>query len=197
MSAQIQTIATEPLSHVKNTKDLLLSNYLADSRPWVVGYSGGKDSTLVLQLVYELINTLAPEQRKPVYVVASDTRVEAPNVETYLAQRITEISSHALANGLPIHAELAQPTLEQSFWLNLIGKGYPPPTRWFRWCTSKMKIKPVQTAIENVITQYGSVILLLGTRMGESSQRSQSMSKRELSSRKLNPHSEMPNALVL
>lgn len=183
--------------HVELTKELLLSNYLADNRPWVVAYSGGKDSTLVLQLVYELIYGLEPEQRKPIFVIASDTRVEAPNVETYLDQRITEISLHAAANGLPIHAELAQPTVEQSFWFNLIGKGYPPPTRWFRWCTSKMKIKPVQTAIENVIAEFGSVILLLGTRMSESSQRSQSMNKRELSSRKLNPHGEIANALVL
>ncbi|GAB6140386.1 hypothetical protein JCM14076_11150 [Methylosoma difficile] len=189
--------ASKQLSQVEISKELLLSNYLADNRPWVVAYSGGKDSTLVLQLVYELINSLSPEQRKPVYVLASDTRVEAPNVEDYLSRRITEISAHALANGLPIHAELAQPTMEQSFWVNLIGKGYPPPTRWFRWCTSKMKIKPMQTAIENVIKQYGSVILLLGTRMGESIQRSQTMSKRELSSRKLNPHTEMANALVM
>lgn len=197
MSAKPQSIVIQQLSHVEITKDLLLRNYLADNRPWVVAYSGGKDSTLVLQLVYELIDSLTQDQHKPIFVIASDTRVEAPNVENYLAQRIAEISSHALAKGLPIHAALAQPTLEQSFWVNLIGKGYPPPTRWFRWCTSKMKIKPVQSAIENVITEYGSVILLLGTRTEESSQRSKTMGKRELSSRKLNPHSEMPNALVL
>jgi DNA sulfur modification protein DndC len=184
-------------SHVEITKKLMLENYLADKRPWIVAYSGGKDSTLVLQLVFELFYSLKEKQRKPVFVIASDTRVEAPNVETYLEQRITEIKRYAKANNLPIFAELAQPSVEQSFWFNLIGKGYPPPTRWFRWCTSKMKIKPVQTAIENVIAEFGSVILLLGTRMSESSQRSQSMSKRELSSRKLNPHSEIANALVL
>lgn len=189
--------SSKQASHVDLTKDLLSSNFLADNRPWVVAYSGGKDSTLVLQLVYELIYSLDVAQRKPVFVIASDTRVEAPNVESYLDQRIKEISLHAQANDLPIHAELAQPTTEQSFWFNLIGKGYPPPTRWFRWCTSKMKIKPVQTAIENVIAEFGSVILLLGTRTSESSQRSYTMGKRELSSRKLNPHHEIANALVL
>lgn len=197
MAQFTHSITESQSSHVELTKDLLLSNYLADNRPWVVAYSGGKDSTLVLQLVYELIYSLEREQRKPVFVVASDTRVEAPNVESYLDQRIKEISLHAQANDLPIHAELAQPTVEQSFWFNLIGKGYPPPTRWFRWCTSKMKIKPVQTAIENVIAEFGSVILLLGSRSTESSQRSQSMGKRELSSRKLNAHGEIANALVL
>lgn len=197
MAQTAHSITDQQTSHVELSKELLLSNYLADNRPWVVAYSGGKDSTLVLQLVYELIYSLEKEQRKPVFVIASDTRVEAPNVESYLDQRIKEISLHAAANDLPIHAELAQPTVEQSFWFNLIGKGYPPPTRWFRWCTSKMKIKPVQTAIENVIAEFGSVILLLGTRASERSQRSYTMGKRELSSRKLNPHHEIANALVL
>lgn len=197
MSQVAVSVIEEQRTHVEVTKELLLRNYLADNRPWVVAYSGGKDSTLVLQLVYELTCSLDKERRKPVFVITSDTRVEAPNVESYLEQRIKEIREHAAANELPIHAELAQPTNEQSFWFNLIGKGYPPPTRWFRWCTSKMKIKPVQTAIENVIAEYGSVILLLGSRSTESSQRSHSMGKRELSSRKLNAHGEIPNALVL
>jgi len=197
MSQKALSIFGEQSSYIETTKELLLKNYLADSRPWVVAYSGGKDSTLVLQLVYELLYSLAPEERKPVYVIASDTRVEAPNVERYLEQKMAEISTHAVANDLPVSAELVQPSVEQSFWFNIIGKGYPPPTRWFRWCTSKMKIKPMQVAIENIITEYGSVILLLGTRLSESSQRASSMNKRELSSRKLNPHHEIANALVL
>lgn len=197
MSQNAFLMPGQPLSYIEVTRELLLKNYFADNRPWVVAYSGGKDSTLVLQLVYELLYSLPIEQRKPVFVIASDTRVEAPNVENYLEQRMAEISIHAQANDLPITAELVQPTVEQSFWFNVIGKGYPPPTRWFRWCTSKMKIQPMQVAIENIISEYGSVILLLGTRMSESTQRASSMNKRELSSRKLNPHHEIANALVL
>ena len=48
--------------------------YLSDSRPWVIGYSGGKDSTCALQLVWTALLGLPPEQRlKPVYVITSAT----------------------------------------------------------------------------------------------------------------------------
>jgi DNA sulfur modification protein DndC len=125
--------------HVKETRDSLRRHYFADQRAWVVAYSGGKDSTLVLQLVYDLILELGSSAKKPIFIVASDTRVEAPNVEEYLADRLSRVASHARANGLPVYVHRVQPTPEQSFWGNLIGKGYPSPTRWFRWCTTKMK----------------------------------------------------------
>jgi len=190
--------ATElPDQHISLSRSLLKSNFLADSRPWVVAYSGGKDSTLVLQLVYEMLLTLEPEKRKPVYVIASDTRVEAPTIEDYLAKRMTMLQQHAQQSGLQLHTMLVKPETEQGFWFNLIGKGYPPPTRWFRWCTSRMKIKPVKAVIDRIVEQHGSVILLLGTRRDESSSRGQRMNARELSSRQLNPHHEIPNALVL
>lgn len=201
MNTNLALSTTSPLeqteSHIEYSRALLKSNFLADSRPWVVAYSGGKDSTLVLQLVYELLLSLDSTQRKPVYIVSSDTRVEAPNIESYLEESIAAINRHAATSDLPIHAELIQPDVDQGFWGNLIGKGYPPPTRWFRWCTSKMKIKPIKSAIEDVIRKHGSVILLLGTRTDESISRGQSMNARELSSRMLNPHHEIPNALVL
>jgi DNA sulfur modification protein DndC len=77
---------------VVETQESLRAHYFADQRPWVVAYSGGKDSTLVLQLVYELLVELGPTARKPIFVVASDTRVEAPNVEEYLADRLSHVS---------------------------------------------------------------------------------------------------------
>ncbi len=161
MNTNLALSTTSPLeqteSHIEYSRTLLKSNFLADSRPWVVAYSGGKDSTLVLQLVYELLLSLDSTQHKPVYIVSSDTRVEAPNIESYLEGSIAAINKHATTSNLPIHAELIQPEVDQGFWGNLIGKGYPPPTRWFRWCTSKMKIKPVKSAIEDVIRKHGSV----------------------------------------
>jgi DNA sulfur modification protein DndC len=193
-----QPIASEmPEPHIQCSRQLLKANFLADARPWVVAYSGGKDSTLVLQLVYEMLLALTPEQVKPVYVIASDTRVEAPIIESYVEERLETLQRHALQNKLPLYPMLVKPNVEDGFWHNLIGKGYPPPTRWFRWCTSKMKIKPVKEVIETIVEKHGSVILLLGTRIDESSHRGQRMNARELSSRKLNPHDEIPNALVL
>lgn len=183
--------------HVQRSRSLLKTNFLADSRPWVVAYSGGKDSTLVLQLVYEMLLSLTPERVKPVYVIASDTRVEAPIIEAYVEERLETLRKHALQHGFPLRPMLVKPSVEDGFWFNLIGKGYPAPTRWFRWCTSKMKINPVKDVIQSIVKRHGSVILLLGTRIDESSGRGQRMNARELSSRKLNPHGEIPNALVL
>jgi len=163
----------------------------------VVAYSGGKDSTLVLQLVYELIRELGSKASKPIHVVASDTRVEAPNVEDYLADRLLRIESHAKANGLPVHLHRVRPVPDQGFWGNLIGKGYPSPTRWFRWCTTKMKIKPSRATIADIVREHGGVILLLGTRSDESRSRLQRMENRATNSRGLNPHDEIPDALVM
>ena len=123
----------------------------------------------MLQLVYELIRELGPEASKPIYVVASDTRVEAPNVEDYLADCLSRIKSHARANGLPVHVHRVQPAPEQGFWNNLIGKSYPSTTRWFRWCTAKMKINPSRAAIDAIVREHGGVVLLLGIRLDESS----------------------------
>ena len=114
--------SSEP-DHVVETREFLRKDYFADRRPWVVAYSGGKDSTLVLQLVYELIQELGSKASKPIHVVASDTRVEAPNIEHYLADRLSRIESHAKANGLPVRVHRVQPAPDQSFWGNLIGSG--------------------------------------------------------------------------
>lgn len=188
----------EPITLADQAVDQLAEDYLADGRPWVVAFSGGKDSTAVLQLVFEALLSLERTQlTKPVYVISSDTRVEAPNIVSYVKEVLESIEVFGKSSGLPVSCELVQPSLAESFWSKLIGKGYPPPTRWFRWCTTNMKIKPSRRAIEQITTQYGSVILLLGSRKAESSNRARAMGERVTNVRNLNPHHEIPNAYVL
>jgi len=174
-----------------------LQNFLADSRPWVVAYSGGKDSTLVLQLVIEMLCSLPATKLKPVHVISSDTGVEPPNIARYMHDSLQRIGEGARQRRLNVIPHLVQPGAENGFWGNLIGKGYPPPTRWFRWCTSKMKINPTRDVIERITKDAGSVLLLLGTRFDESTHRGQGMKARESNSRGLNPHHQIPDALVL
>lgn len=181
---------------IENTRQYLKNLFKNDKRAWVVAYSGGKDSTLVLQLVVELLHELDKSMYKPVYVLTTDTRVEAPNIKNYMIYSLKCISRHADEYSLPLETILVKPRPEESFWGNLIGKGYPSPTRWFRWCTSKMKIKPARRVIDKITKQYGSVILLLGTRKDESSSRKMRMEKRDYNEQKLNFHHEIPNALV-
>ena len=180
----------------EKTVELLRKQYLEDERPWVVAYSGGKDSTLVLQLVFELLLELGGKATKPVYVLSSDTQVEAPNVASYIKNALADIEKAARFRHLNLHTELVEPELNESFWSKLIGKGYPPPNRWFRWCTSSMKIKPSRRAVEKIAQEFGSVILLLGSRMDESSQRAKSIQSFSNNERGLNKHHEIPNALV-
>ena len=175
----------------------LQEQYLSDGRPWVVAYSGGKDSTLVLQLVIESLKALGSKASKPVYVISSDTRVEAPQIIEYVERVLAAVNEFARRERLAIRSEIVRPTVEQGFWTKLIGLGYPPPTRWFRWCTSNMKIKPSRAKIEEISQVHGSVILLLGSRRKESANRSRSMEARERNERGLNPHHEIPNAYVM
>ncbi len=191
--------ANSPLTNqqlVNEATHLLEELYFADSRPWVIAFSGGKDSTALLQLVFNMLRQLGKRAAKPVVVLSSDTQVEAPNVAAFVSMTIESIHQAALEQDLPLVTRLVKPLPAESFWGKLIGKGYPPPSRWFRWCTSNMKIKPSRRAIEEITLDHGSVILLLGTRITESSQRGRTMQARDINSRGLNPHHEIPNALV-
>ena len=67
--------------------------YLSDNRPWVVGYSGGKDSTCTLQMVWTALSALPAEQRKkPIYVISSDTLVETPVIVRYIDVTLARIA---------------------------------------------------------------------------------------------------------
>ena len=79
--------------------------------------------------------------------------------------------------GLPIAPHKLTPEVEDSFWVNLIGKGYPAPRKKFRWCTERLKIRPSNKFIRDVVRQNGEAILVLGTRKAESQRRAITMSE--------------------
>jgi DNA sulfur modification protein DndC len=117
--------------------------YLSDDRPWVIGYSGGKDSTTALQLAWHAIAGLAPEERqKPVYVIASDTLVETPVIVGHITSTLDRINRAAREKSMPFIAQTVVPQIQDTFWVNLIGRGYPAPNTKFRWCTDRLKIQP-------------------------------------------------------
>lgn len=73
------------------------------SDPWIVAYSGGKDSTLLLQLVWETLLAIpAEERRRQVYVMANDTLVESPVVIRHLKKSMKAIAEAASDADLPI-----------------------------------------------------------------------------------------------
>lgn len=179
--------------HYKEIQDV----YLSDNRPWVVGYSGGKDSTCALQLVWTALSLLAPALRqKPVYVISSDTLVETPVIVRYIDVTLERIRTAAHAQGLPFKTEKVQPTTDRSFWVNLIGRGYPAPTRRFRWCTERLKIEPADAFIKARVAEFGEVVVVLGVRTNESATRNQVMSLHRIKGSRLSRHSSLLNAYV-
>lgn len=185
--------------------DEILDQYLyADvtNRPWIVGFSGGKDSTALLTLVWLALKkvkdtTFAPFQlRRPVYVVCNDTLVENPIISHYVDNVLEQIEKSAREQDLPVFVRKTIPKLEDSFWVNVIGKGYPVPNTAFRWCTERMKIKPTARFITEQVDEFGEAIILIGTRKAESITRARSIKKHERHGERLTHHTLLQNTWV-
>lgn len=175
------------------------SLYLHDAVPWVIGYSGGKDSTAILQLVWWALARLEPAQRvKPIHVITTDTLVESPVVSAWVRASHARMVEAAARQGMPVVPHILTPEVDQTFWVNLIGRGYPAPRHKFRWCTERMKINPSNRFIREVVRKSGEAILVLGTRKAESSRRSAAMTRHEVGRvrDRLSPNSKLPNSLI-
>ncbi|MDE9432674.1 DNA phosphorothioation system sulfurtransferase DndC [Xenorhabdus bovienii] len=171
--------------------------YHSDKRPWVIGYSGGKDSSAVITLIYLALLGLPPEMRhKPIFVVSSDTLVETPVVVDLIKKTMLQIEAGAKRDGLPITQHSVIPKTHETFWVNLLGKGYPAPTRSFRWCTERMKINPVSDFIRDKVSQFDEVIVVLGSRSSESSSRAQVIAKHRIDGSRLARHTTLANAFI-
>lgn len=158
--------------------------YLSDSMPWVIGYSGGKDSTACLQLVWKAIASLPKDQcNKPIHVISTDTLVENPVIAAWVETSLQRINIAAQEQGLPIKAHRLTPSIENRFWVNLIGKGYPSPRPKFRWCTDRLKISASTRFIQELSENNGEAILVLGQRRGESQVRDKVMDQYKDSTR--------------
>lgn len=171
--------------------------YLDGDKPWIIGFSGGKDSTTVLQLVWNALLKLPESKRtKPIFVISSDTLVESPPIAKLITESHEKINRVAKEQNLPIEAIKLLPRLNDTFWVNLIGKGYPAPTRSFRWCTERLKIQTSDRFVLDNVSKFGEVILLLGVRKSESSSRAQSMNFYKIEGSILSKHSKFPNSYV-
>ncbi|GLR63736.1 hypothetical protein GCM10007878_11710 [Marinospirillum insulare] len=166
---------------IKSSIEHIKKLYLSDHIPWVIGYSGGKDSTAILQLIWYAVQELAAEGKchKDVHVISTDTLVENPIVSMWVEKSLNQMHHEAEKQGLPIKPHRLTPAVKDRFWVNLIGKGYPAPRPKFRWCTDRLKISPSNTFITNLVDKRGEAILVLGTRKAESSARAANMEKHE------------------
>ena len=173
--------------------------YTADHVPWVIGYSGGKDSTAALQLVWLALEKLPLKERtKSVYVICTDTLVENPIVSLWVSRSLEKMETNAEKRGLPLTAHKLTPVSSNTFWVNLIGRGYPAPRPKFRWCTERLKIMPSTNFIRSVVQEHGEAILVLGSRKAESATRARVMSRFEKKRvrDRMSPNGSLPNSFV-
>jgi DNA sulfur modification protein DndC len=189
-------------ARIENIIDEIVDQYTyADpsQRPWIIGFSGGKDSTVLLTLVWKALQKIRdtfphPYQlRRPVYVVCNDTMVENPIITEYVFEVLSTIEKAAKEQDLPIFIKITTPKLEDSFWVNVLGKGYPVPNNMFRFCTEKLKIKPTSQFILDQIDEMGEAIILIGTRLDESATRAKSIRKHQIKGKRLSKHPLNPN----
>lgn len=190
---------------IENIIDELVDQYTyADTseRPWIIGFSGGKDSTVLLTLVWRALQKIKKEMpypfqlRRHVYVVCNDTMVENPIITEYVDDVLSKIKKEARNQDLPIFVEKTIPKIEETFWVNVLGKGYPVPNNSFRWCTDKLKIRPTSSFITEQVDEKGEAIILIGARSAESANRARSIKKHEIKGKRLTKHPNHHNTLV-
>lgn len=178
-------------SSIKEIENEIIDQYLNDENPrsWIVGFSGGKDSTMLLQLVWLAIKSIPAELRtRKIYVVCNNTLVENPRILDYSEKVLNKIQQAASEQSMPVYVNRTTPKLEDTFWVNLIGKGYPTPNNLFRWCTERLKISPTTQFILDKISEEGEAIILLGTRSDESATRAKSIKKHAIAGQRLSKH---------
>lgn len=195
-SKQEVTITKDTINGLMNTIQNL---YLCDDIPWVIGYSGGKDSTATLQLVWLALAALPREQvNKTVHIINTDTMVESPVISKWVQTSLKRMDEAAVEQGLPFVTHRLTPAMDNTFWVNFLGRGYPFPRKKLRWCTDRLKIQPVNTFVREQIAEHGEIIMVIGTRKAESARRAKTMAYyekkrvREL----LSPNQAMVNELV-
>ena len=187
------------MDFVQNIIDEILDQYMfADpsKRPWIIGFSGGKDSTVMLQLVWKALEKTKHFHGfvgRDVYVVSNDTMIENPIIVEYLCGILDMIEQAAVEQDMPIHVVRTIPRLEDSLWVNMIGKGYPAPNNAFRWCTERLKIKPTARFITEQVDAFGEAIILIGTRYSESANRAKTMKSHSIKGKRLTKHPIQPN----
>ena len=187
---------------INNIIEEIIDQYLyADEskRPWIIGFSGGKDSTVMLQLVWKAVSQikqLTGIVQRDIYVVCNDTMVENPVITEYVFKVLDKIEKAAVDQDIPIRVIKTIPRLEDSFWVNLIGRGYPAPNNAFRWCTERLKIKPTSRFLLEQIDLFWEAVILIGTRKSESAQRAKSMKKHAIKGKRLSKHPTQPNTFM-
>jgi len=130
---------------------------------WAIAWSMGKDSTALLTLLVQLIETGQIMKPQSLTVLRADTRMELPPL--WIASEF--IIEKLKGKGIEVRTVMAD--MDDRFMTYILGRGVPPPSNTFRWCTGQIKIEPMEKALQDLYNETGEKILMLtGVRQGES-----------------------------
>lgn len=133
-------------------------------------------SLCVLNLVWLALSELPKDQlKKQVHIINTDTMVESPVISKWVQTSLKTMDDAAEEQGLPFVTHRLTPTIDNTFWVNFIGRGYPFPRKKLRWCTDRLKIQPVNNFVKEKIAEHGEIIMVIGTRKAESARRAKTM----------------------
>jgi DNA sulfur modification protein DndC len=164
-----------PLSNaIKNAIARIAEGYQRDSDPWIVGFSGGKDSSCLLKLLFHALRQVH-DYHKPITIVYCDTGVEIPLAVTLARRTLDQYRVEASHEGLPVSTRVLTPRIRDRFFVKVIGRGYPPPTDKFRWCTDRLRIQPITQLMAEA--SYASAVVLIGVRQDESATRAATLNQ--------------------
>lgn len=145
-----------------------LKEYGSRHKHWAAAWSWGKDSTALVTLVAQLINTGQIPAPESFTVLCADTRLELTPL--WLSAQV--IMKQLEERGIKVNVVTAP--IDDRFLVYILGRGVPPPSNTFRWCTGQIKIEPMEAALEQLLAEHDEKILMLtGVRQGESAIRDQ------------------------
>nr|WP_242032498.1 MULTISPECIES: phosphoadenosine phosphosulfate reductase family protein [unclassified Coleofasciculus] len=135
---------------------------------WAIAFSGGKDSSATVTLIAHLIETEQVPKPESLTVLYADTRQELPP----LYSSALGISEELRKRGFETRVVL--PELDHRYFVYILGRGVPPPSNTFRWCTPKLKVMSMERELEALRQERGEKFLMItGVRIGESAARDQ------------------------
>lgn len=145
---------------------LSIQIYAENHNHWAISFSGGKDSSATLAVVLYLIESGQVKRPQSLTVIYADTGLELPPLHHTAMQILTEVQRRGYGT------RIVRPKMDRRFFVYMFGRGVPPPSNWFRWCTGGLKIEPMMSALREQRDAIGEKFLsMIGVRLGESAVR--------------------------
>lgn len=147
---------------IEKTVESLLA-FGGSHKHWAIAFSGGKDSGAVASLIPQLIRKSKIPPPDSLTILYADTRMELPPLQTAALEMLSALKR------MGFETRVVLPPIEKRFFVYMFGRGVPPPSNTFRWCTPMLKIDPMMEALKDLRAKCGGKLLMItGVRLGES-----------------------------